>query len=137
MQRDAEFQAGFHAARHAGRGGWAQRPHVRPGGGPDLLTRAFELAGRAEASNEGVRALCQAARGDVERLRLARSQCLELLAASPADGIGRRALKLLSMSLHPSAAAVRAAARVAERPGVPVPLRPELAPRLCRRPGPA
>ena len=105
----------------------AVRQHTRLRPVSDLLARALELAGRPGPRNSAVRELAEGCHGDDAALAGARSRCLELLSAAPGDDHARRALKLLSMALHPSAAAWRAARRADPGP------RLEPAPRLHKR----
>jgi len=92
----------------------AVRQHTRLRPVPDLLARALALAGQPGPHQPAVRELAEGCHGDDAALATARTRCLELLSAAPGDDHARRALKLLSMALHPSAAAWRAAARRAD-----------------------
>ena len=106
----------------------AVRPHARIRALPDLLASALVLAAAPGPARPAVRELAEGCRGDDAALVEARSRCLELLAEAPGDERARRALKLLSMALHPSAAAWRGAAR---RAAEPVAARPAQLPRVC------
>jgi hypothetical protein len=125
-QRDAEAEM-RNIGRIATTRTAAVRPHAHRGQAVDLLARALELAGRPGPRNTSVRELAEGCLGDDAVLAGARSRCLELLSAAPGDDHARQALKLLSMALHPSAAAWRAARRADPGP------RLEPALRLCGR----